>query len=210
MKRNIVLRLLIAVGLALGFVPAALYWQMLLLLIFLSIIMIWQLVLRTSAYPHSVPSRLKIIHALIILFVTVYAWSGVSQFIWHLLHIHSGDWSSPILMFGFSCWGMAGGCLLFVCYGMAIRIKSTIRWFFVLWPVTFLSYGLVIGVRFKEAARTDDFVQGGILWIGIFILTLAFYLPRFRKLIFEEVDNVANTKSDSSHQVQPDAEKTNQ
>lgn len=162
-----------------------------LLFVILSAVLLWRFILRASVYPKFIPTRTKIIHALILFFASVYAWSGCRQLAWLLFHTHADDWSSLSLVAGQLCWGLAGACLLFICFGMAIRRKNMVKWFFLFWPLTFLSGLFVTGIRYKAIAGITSAIQAGEIWGLVFLLTLAFYLGRSNKLLFEKVDHIS-------------------
>jgi hypothetical protein len=161
---------------------------MTLLFAILVAILIWQSVLKPSAYPKSIPAGVKIIHALILFFASLYAWSGVRQLVWLLFHPHADFWGSPpLFIVALVCWGMAGAGLMVFCYGMAGRNKSAMRWFLIFWTLTFLCGLFVTETRFRAAFGDEDTIPTIVTLVGIFILTLAFYLRRPNKIFAEEV-----------------------
>ena len=163
---------------------------MTLIFILLSASLVWRLILRATAYPDFIPTRIKIIHALVLFYVLLYGWSGLNQLVWLLFHSQSSIWSRPPLLAAHVFEGLAGACLLFVCSGMAKRQKMMLRWFFLLWPVTFFSSSYVAIIVEQGVVRSQTIVVGMVLCVGIFIMTLAFYLRPSTKIIFEEVSHV--------------------
>ena len=153
--------------------------------------LVWRLILRASAYPEFIPTRTKRVHAFVIFYVFVGGCSGLNQLLWLLTHSQSHIWSSQSLVTAYILEGLAGGCLMFVSTGMARRQKSMLRWYFLLWPVTFLSQSYVASVLEQGVIRSQSIVIGTVLAVGFGIMTLAFYLFRSSKIIFEEVSHVA-------------------
>jgi hypothetical protein len=160
---------------------------MMLLFIILTAALTWQFVLKASVYPQSIPIRIKIIHAFILFFTALDAWSGLRQFVWLLFRPNALDWSRPFLMAGLFCWGMSGTCLLFFCYGMARRRKNIVNWFLLFWMLTFFSGLIVTGIRFNAIFDSASTIQVVVTFTGFFIFTLAFYLCRRNKLFFDDV-----------------------
>jgi hypothetical protein len=165
--------------------------QLFLILAGLSAILVWRLVLRASAYPAFIPTRTKIIHALILFYVLFAGWSGLDQCLWLLTHSQSSIWSTPPLVAAHVLEGLSGVGLLFVCSGMAKRRKKMVRWYFLLWPILFFSQSFIaVNLEHGIVHRQAIFI-GMAMLSGIFILTLAFYILPSAKIIFGDFDHVA-------------------
>lgn len=87
---------------------------------------------------------------------------------------------------GLFCWGIAGACLLVSAFGMMTRRKNAVTWFLLFWALTFLSGLFVTGMRFESIFGPASTIGTGAFWIGVFMLTFAFYLRRANGVIFED------------------------
>jgi hypothetical protein len=169
------------------------------LLVYLYIaICIWHLVLRKTAYPEYIPTHLKWIHALFLFFV----WSSAfylffRYFLWLVFHPSEvvacftsqpnqiGDLSVGIAGI---IQGLAGTFLMPICHRMAKRQGNVLKWYFLLWPLAFISssYIFVHGHSKIETHSIIPIVTTVIFQGCILIGTVGFYLQRSTKIIFGE------------------------
>lgn len=65
--------------------------------------------------------------------------------------------------------------------------KASQWWFLLFWTLTFFSGLIVTGIRFNAIFDSTSTIQVLVTFTGFFIFTLAFYLRRRNKLIFDDV-----------------------
>ena len=118
------------------------------LLLYCSIgFIIWRLVLKKSAYPDIVQRHLTWSHAIILYYVLVNAVGALDNLVWlirnHLeiiacFNLQSNVIGSPSIATAMIIGSLAGTPLFLICNQMAKRQRSILKWYFVLWPVSFL------------------------------------------------------------------------
>jgi hypothetical protein len=149
--------------------------------------MVWRLILKKSAYPDHITKGVKVTHAIILFYVLMYGWSGFYSLMSAFVHPFSTTWETsgfggafvgPVLVLD----GVAGTILLFVCSAMAKRQCRALKWFFVLWPITFFSSGYVAVVREQSYQPMQTILIGMIFPILIFAMIIAFYSARSKAI----------------------------
>jgi hypothetical protein len=157
--------------------------------IFVLILTVWECwrgILKKSAYPDSVPTRIKVLHAVVLSYVMMNVWSAV----WSLLLVifrpsilsEMGLPSDRLLVdFAYVSMGVAGTIVLFVCSRMVRRERQALKWYLILWPLSFIS-----SMYLLRPLNVKHY-QGDVLWVtGIFLslifaMTVTFYfLPSTR------------------------------
>jgi hypothetical protein len=162
--------------------------------------MLWKLILKKSAYPESVPTRVKWMHALILFYVLTSVWDASFQLFW-LLHypaeIINCLTSQPNLM-GQPSVGAAvllqitaAFPLFFICSKMARRETKMLKWFFLLWPILFMSETYVAIIHQQGHIRTGSIVIGTILATIFGFAAMIFYLLHSSKVLFKEQNSHA-------------------
>jgi hypothetical protein len=76
--------------------------------------------------------------------------------------------------------------LVFVCTKIAARKGKMLKWFFLLWPILFMSENYVAIIREQGHIRKEAIVIGTILLTIFDFAMMAFYLQRSSKILFEE------------------------
>ena len=150
--------------------------------------MIWQLIFKKTTYPRHLTTKLKATHAIILFYVLMNGFIGFISLLLALIRLSStakknnglgGSFIDPALML----YGIAGVNLLFVCSAMANRKESALKWFFIFWPLAFISSIYMSFVHEQSHFPIQDILTGMIFQILIFAITIAFYL-RCSKTIF--------------------------
>jgi hypothetical protein len=150
--------------------------------------MIWQLVFKKTSYPRHLATKLKVTHAIILFYVIMNGFFGFISLLFALIRLSSkarnndvvGEASiDPALML----YGIAGGNLLFVCLAMANRKEIALKWFFIFWPLAFISSIYMSFVYEHSHYPIQDILPGMIFQILIFAITIVFYV-RCSKTIF--------------------------
>jgi hypothetical protein len=150
--------------------------------------MIWQKILKKSAYPDSVPTQLKWFHGIILFVIDTSAWiTCIGLFFWFFSYFRFDSFTTmtPLTMVAALIEGLAAMFLMKICSQMVNR-KNVLKWYFIIFPIYFASAAL-----FQIAqSRTTTPMQKMIISIGcetiIFLLAIIFYLrSSTRKAIFD-------------------------
>jgi hypothetical protein len=157
--------------------------------------MLWRLILKKSAYPEHIPTKLKVTHAIILFYVLIAGLSGFYSLLSDIIHPTPTTWEtdSPVGAFigpAIVLYGVAGTALLFVCSNMAKRQRKALKWFFVLWPITTFSSSYIAAVREQGHLPMQAIYFGAVFSIVIFAMTIVFYLRRSTKIIFDEIKSI--------------------
>ena len=157
---------------------------------------VWLLVLKKGVYPDTISARFKWLHAGILFSVMVDAWSELKVFSWLIRHISeiSACLSEQQNTIGKPLVGLAkivaattGVPLIFVCCDMARRQRRILKWYFILWPISFLAACYTAISQMKDQISTVAIWIGSVIGIGMFIMSIAFYLPEKNKnIIFSD------------------------
>ena len=150
--------------------------------------MLWRLVLKRSAYPETIPTKLKVAHAVILFYVLIFGWSGFYSLLTAIFHPSPTTWQAdstggafigPTLVL----YGLAGTALLFVCSGLAKREQRVLKYFFVLWPLTNLCSSYIAVIREQNYLPAQAIYFGVVFTFLIFAATIIFYF-RYSKVLF--------------------------
>ena len=162
------------------------------LLAFLSLAqLIWGKILKKSAYPAYIPTRIKLFHAVILLYVLL---NGLSDF-WSLLSVIfrpqllteiGGVPNGYLVDTAYVTNGVTGTILLFVCSRMAKREKEALKWYFILWPTSFLASVYLMSPLNMEHYPIQVLLLTGALSTVLFILTVIFYLLPSTRVIWSD------------------------
>jgi len=159
---------------------------------------VWLLVLKKSAYADSVPKRFKWMHAAILYYVMLNGWFALDGVGWLFRHASQvreclasqpnalGPSSIGIMMLITS---LAGPPLLLVCHKMGRRRHAALRWFFVLWPITFFSSNYVAIVHARGIYPSSSALFAACMSTGMFLISILFYANgSVTKALFESTD----------------------
>ena len=154
---------------------------------------VWRSILKEGAYPQSIDRRLKVFHALALCYLGLYFGLAVLNVLRVLqdLPVFLGYFSSqsdpdPTLgaIFVASC--VSGLFLPKICDEMAKRKRKALKWFFVVWPICFLTTTFTIVPLILAAKTTFSFVEV-LLMLIMFFATIVFYARgSVRKVLFEQ------------------------
>ena len=157
--------------------------------------MLWRLILKKSAYPEYVPMRVKWMHALVLFYVLVSVWDTSFQLSWMLHHpdqilnclnSQPNTLGQPSVGVATLLQIAAAFPLFFICYKMARREKKMLKWFFLLWPILFMSEIYVATIHEQGRIRAGSIVIGTILSTIFSFAMIAFYLQRSSQILFED------------------------
>jgi hypothetical protein len=166
------------------------------MIIYLIIIgsIVWHLILRRGAYPKQIPVYLKWLHAVILYYVLIYSWSELISLAWLVLHpdqislclaSQPNSIGKPLVGITKVIESLTGPALLLICSLMAKRREKALRWYFIFWPITFFASLYTAIMRLESQLPINLVILGVVISIGIFILSLAFYISaRIRSIIF--------------------------
>lgn len=157
-----------------------------LIFFFLSAKLIWRLVLKKSAYPSSIPPGVKIIHAIILLYVILNAFCNVNLAFGLLFNRELSGLESPFLTVIIIVGGALGVYLLFVCSSMAKREQRSLMLYFTLWPLMYTCSICVAVVREYNRVRLQHLVVGVVLLTIPFLISLIFYCVPKAKILFHK------------------------
>jgi hypothetical protein len=160
--------------------------------------MIWQKILKKSAYPDSVPTQLKWFHGIILFVIDASAWIAcIGLFFWLFSYFRFGSSTTmtPLIMVAALIEGLAAICLMKICSQMVNR-KNVLKWYFIIFPIYFTSAALLQ----IEQSRMTIPMQTIIISIAcetiMFLLAIIFYLrSSTRKAIFDLKYEGANNET---------------
>jgi hypothetical protein len=149
---------------------------------------LWLSIFKEGAYPNYTSIRLKRIHATILFFVMVYAWSSLHELVWLLVHPHELFmrliWRSepPVTPSeGFAIVVRSLCCIpvLVICQQLAWRKGRFLLPYFVLWPIMVASsqyVAILIEVK-KHHAIQVIVIASGVFLICI-LCSVPFYMSK--------------------------------
>lgn len=161
------------------------------IIIFLSLGMLWRLVLRPSVYPMFIPNSIKITHAIILFYIMLlYGWPGLHSLSSIVLHdkfitIVERKSNDHLIDLAFLINGVSGTVLLFLVTRMARREKKSLRWFYICWPLTYLSSIYIAAIYDSGQLMPQAVVIGTAISAICFFVTLVFYAMPATKIIWE-------------------------
>jgi len=145
----------------------------------------WKSILKNGAYPQSVKWYLKWLHALILCWLMVFTLCALSDLFW-LIHYRSEvidsfisnsktplfDPVSNILRIVFTVSGLT---LPFVCNQMTKCNVTVLKWYFLLWPISFLSsmYVVITSLSKLYPAGPMEFLTAVLCLM--FLVSILFY-----------------------------------
>jgi hypothetical protein len=158
-----------------------------------------QKVLKKSAYPDSVPNRLKWIHAIILFLVNTaaldafiefaywicsYLRFGSSQILAHF-DSHSGEAATALMLMAELVTGLSAMFLSNICKRMMERQEYILKWYFIIYPIYFMSSTFLGIMCNRMIIPMQTIVIAEVLSTILFLFTIIFYLrSSVRKAIF--------------------------
>ena len=160
---------------------------------------IWRPIFSTPSYPDSIPLTLKRTHALILCLISMIGLFSFGELVWLLFHpsqilasfaSERNIIGSPLVGALTVSFGLFGSCLVPVLLRLAERRTWALKWYFVLWPLTYISASAMVITHHKDDAvvsSTVDVLSSALTMLFptvIFILTLAFYSTKSAESLF--------------------------
>jgi hypothetical protein len=145
----------------------------------------WSSILKRGVYPLSVKWYLKWFHAFTLYFMLIYALCAFSELLWLInyrselidcFHSHSKVILGPVTGVTHIVSCASGLTLPFICDQMAKRRREVLRWFFVVWPINFLSVVYIIITSTSGKYPTWSIALLIVMLCGIFLASILFYL----------------------------------
>jgi hypothetical protein len=157
-------------------------------------IQIWLLVFKKPAYSET-PLHLKWIHALVLFYViknafysffAIFLWlcSNPRQFI-NCLQSQPNQIGDMSLGIAGVIAGFTGIFLMAICYQMAKRDLKSKKWYFLLWPLNFITLHYITICR-QESQHMIPIIVESVFLFCIFVFTISFYLQNSTKIFFNE------------------------
>jgi hypothetical protein len=162
--------------------------------------MLWQKVLKKSAYPNTIPNQLKWLHGIILFVIDTSAWIafiGFLHWIFSCFHFGSTGIADPLILAAMLITGLSAMFLMKICNQMANRKKSILKWYFVMFPLYFISATFLQIAQSRIIITMQTLVVSVAFEIIIFSLAIIFYVKSSTtKALFDTKDD-ANKPCDN-------------